>query len=304
MAMSWNTLTAAKGSPGALATWVDYTKLDVQPTVDEAQTLLYGGIPGGIGLRTREMTADMAFTMPVGGAYQPLPTGFLDPIGRIYQTSLMTSIRHKDPNTVQRNRTYNETFGGPLTNPFTTAVGSATVAVNAVNHGFSQDSIFNTTGATAFNGVTIVGTFRVTSIIDQNNFNIDITPLGALPNASGAGGGTAVNFVCDSLIQGMPIEFGIWNETIYFDMAFSQITLCKLQFYQSLPLLSATNPTNFLTNRYPHLLRRACMASAADFMKDNEEFQKHASVLTQMIQAVNAENDMQWRGLELDTDTP
>ena len=301
MAMTSGTLSAAKGNSGALATWVDYTKLDVPTTIDEAQTLLYSA------LRVREMLADGMFTMTIGSTYMPLSAfspGFLEVIGRIWQTSLMTSIRHKDSNTVERNRAYTETNGTLGTNPFTTTLGSASVAVALPNHGFSQDSVFYTTGATAFNGVTISGTFRVTAIIDANDFSIDITPLGVLPSASGAGGGSAITYTCDSMIQGMPIVFGIWNNTIYFDQAFSQLTLCKLQFYQSLPLLSATNPTNFLTNRYPHLMRIACMASAANFMKDNEEYQKLSTLLMGMVQQVNAENDMSFRGMELDTDIP
>jgi hypothetical protein len=42
------------------------------------------------------------------------------------------------------------------------------------------------------------------------------------------------------------------------------------------------SPTNFITNRYPQLLRVACMA-AADFMKDTEEYNKQFQRLVQMI---------------------
>ena len=305
MAMSYTSLTAAKGTPYALATWVDYTKLDTFAIVDEAQTLLFST------LRTREMLSDLMFTMPLGGTYLPLPvpywqstTNFLEAIGRIMQTSINMPISHKDSNTVERNRTYNESNGTLGANPFTTTSGSNTVSVALPNHGFAQDSIFYTAGATAFNGVTIAGTFRVTGITDANDFTIDITALGTTPSASGSGGGSAVTYTCDSMIQGMPIIFGIWNETIYFDMAFSQLTICKMQYYASPQLLSASNQTNFLTNRYPQLLRIACMASAANYMKDNEEYQKLSGLLMGMVQQVNAENDMSWRGMELLTDTP
>lgn len=304
MAMSYTTLIASKGTSGAIATFVDYTKLDLPPIVDEAQALLYGGGPAGVALRTREMRADFAFTLVQGGSFIALPPRFLDPIGRIYMPGLMQSIRQKDMNTVQGSRTYSEQSGTLGTNPFTTTSGSNTVAVNLANHGFNQDSVFNTTGATAFNGVTIVGTFPVTSIVDANNFTIDVTVLGTTPTGSGAGGGSAVAYVCDNLNQGMPVIFGIWNETIYFDTAMAQTSLCKLQYYQSLALLSATNPTNFLTNRYPHLMRTACMAAAADFMKDDTEYAKLTQRLGNQIQQVNAENDMAYRGLELDTETP
>ena len=52
------------------------------------------------------------------------------------------------------------------------------------------------------------------------------------------------------------------------------------------------------------MLRTACMAAAADFMKDNEEYQKLSTLLMGMVQQVNAENDMSFRGMELDTDIP
>lgn len=298
MAMTWTSLSAAKGTAGALATWVDYTKLDIPTTIDEAQALLYGL------LRTREMMTDFAFTMTVGQSYIPLPARFLDPIGRIYQPSFNLPIRHKDSGFVQQNRNYSETSGTLGTNPFTTTSGSNTVSVALTAHGFSQDSTFYVTGASAFNGVTITGTFPITAITDANDFTIDISILGTAPNASGAGGGASVAYTCDNLVQGVPNWFGIWNENIYFDTAAVQQATCKLQYYQSLPLLSASNLTNFLTNRYPQLMRTACMTSAADFMKDDGEYAKGLARLEKLVMAINAENDMQLRGLELDTDIP
>jgi hypothetical protein len=299
MAMTYTSLSAAKGTSGALATHVDYTKLDVPVIIDEAQALLYGT------LRTREMRTDTAFTIPVGGSFQPLPARFLDPIGRIHMTSVNLSIRQKDENFLQvRTRNYTELSGTLGTNPFTTTSGSNIVVVNLPGHGFSQDSLINTSGATLFNGVTINGTFPISSVIDTNNFNIDITSLGTTPSGSSAGGGSVVAYICDNLIQGMAVWFGIWNENIYFDVGFSQTTLCKMQYYQSLPLLSSTNQTNFLTNRYPHLLRTACMAAAADYMKDDIEYQKGVMRLQALVQQVNIENDMSLRGMELAPEIP
>jgi hypothetical protein len=299
MAMSYTSLTGTKGTSGALATWVDYTKLDVPVIVDEAQALLWG-----LGLRCREMKTDLTFAVPVGGSYIALPTGFLDPIGRIYQTSFNKTIRHKDQNYLQRMRNYSETSGTLGASPFTTVNGSNAVTVALANHGFNQDSVFNTSGATAFNGVTIAGTFPITAIVDTNDFTIDITSLGTTPNAGGSGGGSAVAYVCDNLVAGMPEWYGIWNETIYFDAAMTQVSLCKLQYYKTPTILSVTNQTNFLTNRYPQILRTACQTSAADFMKDEIEYQKGLTRLQAMIQQVSTENDMSMRGMELEPEIP
>jgi hypothetical protein len=300
MAMTYTSLTAAKGTSGAIATWVNFTLLDTGTIVDEAQALIYG--EGR--MRCREMLTELAFTMPVSGAFQALPARFLDPIGRIKVESFNNFIRHKDSAYVEAARNYTETSGSLGTNPFTTTSGANTVSVALANHGFTQDSVFNTTGATLFNGATIVGTFPITAITDANDFTIDISILGTTPSGSGSGGGASVNYICDSLTPGTPLFYGIWNEQIKFDQAFFQASVCRLQYYQSLPLLSGTNQSNFLTNRYPNLMRVACMAAAADFMKDTEEYNKQFTRLGQMIEKISNENDMQYRGMEHDVDIP
>lgn len=298
MAMSYTSLSAAKSVSGSVANWVNYSELDVPVIIDEAQTLLYTLI------RTREMLSQYAFTMPVGGSYIALPARFLDPVGRIRQASYNLPIAHKDPQFVERQRSYTETSGTLGADPFNTVLGSNSVSVTLANHGFNQDSLIYTSGASTFSGVAINGTFPITSITDTNTFVIDISSLGTTPTASAAGGGAAVAYVCDNLVAGMPVWFGIWNGNIYFDAAFTQVTLCKMQYYQSLPLLSSTNLTNFLTDRYPHVLRKACQASASDYMKDEIEHQKNMAELGAMVDRMSIENDMFLRGLELDTETP
>jgi hypothetical protein len=300
MAMSYTSLAAAKGVSGSIATWINYTLLDTPTVIDEAQALIYG--EGR--LRTREMMTSFMFTMPVNSGYTALPARFLDPIGKIRRTSFNDYIRHKDGNFVELARNYTETNGTLAANALTTTANSNSVNVNLPVHGFAQDSPFNLTGATAFNGITPNGTFPINAIVDANNFTIDISILGTTPSGSGTGGGAAMAYLCDSLTIGTPDYFGIWDERINFDQAFSQTSICRLQYYQSLPLLSSTNATNFLTNRYPNLMRIACMAAAADFMKDDTEYQKQFQRLAQMITSISAENDMQYRGLELDPAIP
>jgi len=252
-------------------------------------------------LRVREMRAHFNFTVAQGGDRVALPAGFLDPIGRISFLGTGSKAQQRDPNDIQRRRVYSEMSGALSPNPFTTASGSLSVTVNQASHSLSQGSTFYTTGATTFNGVTIAGTFDVTAIVDANNFIIDIAPLNATPNASGTGGGAAVTYVADNLIQGTPIYWGVWDDTIFFDVAFAQSANCNLQYFKSLPILSASNTTNFLTNRYPHLLRKACTAQAWDFMRNDAEYQKDVAALTALIEQVNAEGDLAYRGAGFDT---
>lgn len=298
MAMTYNSLVAAKGTTGSIANWVSYTLLDLPPIVDESQALIYSL------LRTREMMTSLRFSLPIGNASLALPDRFLDPIGRIKLTSFNVPVRHKDSNFIQTARNFDELSGTLGTDPFTIVSGSALVTVNLTANGFSQDSVFNTSGATASNGVTINGTFPISSLTDADNFVIDITSLGTLPTSSGSGGGSAVDYLIDNLVQGIPAWFGIIDERLVFDVALTQQALGLLQYYQSLPLLSTTIQTNFLTNRYPQLMRTACVTAAADFMKDDNEYQKGMSRLQAIVERVNIENDGQLRGMELDTETP
>lgn len=305
MSMSYNSLVASKGTSGSIATWASYSLLDLPALVDEAQSLLYGEAR----LRTREMMTSMVFTMPVNsGYYGPLPSNFLEPIGKLYVPTYNIRVPHKDSAWVEANRNYTETTGTLGTNPFTTEANSNTVSVALANHGFQQDGIFYTTGATALNGATIAGTFPITGITDANNFTIDITSLGTTPTSSGTGGGSAVTYICDTLTAGTPMAWGILGnsagQSIIFDTSFFQTSLCRLQYYQSLPLLSTTNPTNFLTSRYPKLMRVACLCAAAEFMKDDTEYQKWSARLIDAIERVSNENDMQYRGMELDPEIP
>jgi hypothetical protein len=293
--MSYTSLIGDKNTAGSIARWVNYSKLDADQILQEAQSLLYSM------LRIREMRAHFNFDLGAGADRVALPAGFLDPIGKISMLSTGAKIEQRYPNFIQRRRTYAETSGTLGTNPFTTANGSTLVTVGLATHGLSQGSTFFTAGATAFNGVTIAGTFDVVAIVDVNNFVIDITALGVTPSASGSGGGAAATYIADNLVQGTPLYWGVWEETIFFDVAFAQQTNCNLQYFKSLPILSAANPTNFLTNRYPHLLRKACTAQAWDFLRNDTEYQKDVAALTVLVEQTNAEADFLYRGAAFDT---
>lgn len=298
MAMNYNSLVAPKNTSGSIANWVAYTLLDIPPILEEAQALLYAS------LRAREMMSTFYFTLMPGVAAQALPAGFRDPIGRIWVPSLNLPIRHKDQNTVLTRRSYTNTTGTLGANPLTTALGSALVTVNLPGHGFSTESLFNMQGVTAVNGITANGTFPIVALVDVNNFTVDTSVLGQTASGSGAGGGAAITYACDNLVQGLCEMWSIWDEQLKFDTAALQQMDCQLLYFRSLPLLSPTNLSNFLTDRYPQLMRRACVAAAADFMDDDDAFQRSTALLAAMIENINVENEGQYRGMELDTMVP
>lgn len=296
MAMTYTSLVATKGTVGSIANWVNYSKVETNlPTIlDEAQALIYQL------LRVREMQTTMHFKMTAGLSRYALPARFLDPIGEIHSTNQNFTFAHKIDSTVKTSRPFSVLLGSLGTNPFTTTIGSSQVSVALTAHSFTQGSIFGPSGASAVGGLTLDGAYEVASVT-TNAFVIE---TGTPATSSATGGGAAVTYTASMLTQGTPGIWGIFDEAIQFDQAFDATHLLNLAHYQSLPLLSPTNTSNFLTNRHPQILRAACVAAAEDFMKDTEEYNKAMTRLTALIDKSQYENDLIYRGAELDTWNP
>jgi hypothetical protein len=296
MAMSYTSLVASKGTTGSLANWVNYSKLDTPAVLDEAQSLLFQL------LRVREMRTEWTFGMAVGAAEIALPARFLDPIGRLNDIKNSYQLKHVIETTVADARSYDTSLSGDFAaDPFTTTNGSSLVAVESTAHGLTQGSTVTIAEADPVGGLDLNGTFPIITITDADNYVID-TDTEATSGATG--GGATAEFTANKLIAGSPTKWGIVDEKLKFDCAFDTAAQFKLLYYRSPKPLSSTNLTNWLTVRYPKLLRVACMAAAADYMKDSAEYQKHLAALGQIVQSTAAENDLQYRGAEFGTDTP
>jgi hypothetical protein len=297
MAMTYNSLTAAKGTSGAVATWVAYTKLDIPVIVDEAQALIY------MALRCREMLTDLPFTMTVGQSYIALPARFLDPIGRIQRPSINLGVRHKDSNFIQTNRNYTETSGTLGTNPFTTTNGSTSVAVNLPGHGFNQDSIFNTSGADLQRRHD---QRYVPDRLDHQRRQLHDRHLRARHHPK--------RQWCRWWRRGRLHlrQPRLRRRQLVRHLERAHLfrhRLCADHALQAAILPIPAAPLLEQSVELPHQPLSAADAAgphgaAADFMQDTEEFQKHETRLVQMIQAVSVENDMMLRGMELDTEIP
>lgn len=294
--MDYNTLVAPKTTVGSIANFVNYSKVETNlPTIlAEAQALLYQL------LRVREMQTTLHFKMTVGLSSYALPTRFLDPIGSIISRSENLELKHKLESTVKAQRSFSETEGTLGTDPLTTVVDTSLVTVAKTAHGFTQDSLFAMAGGSAVGGLTLNGAYEIVSIA-ANTFVIDAIDVAT---SSATGGGAAITYTCDTLEQGTPQIWGLWDNRIKFDQAFDDTRLLQLPYYQSLALLSSTNTTNFLTSRYPHLLRTACVAAASDFMKDDAEYQKAMTRLGTLVGSTQAEGDLMYRGADLETWNP
>jgi hypothetical protein len=296
MAMSYTSLVAAKGVTGSLANWVDYTKLDTAAVLDEAQSLLFQL------LRVREMRTEWTFGIAVGASEIALPDRFLDPVGRVFDVRNGYGLSHWIETDIAAARAYDNSVSGTFaTDPFTATIDLTTVAVVKTAHGLTQGSTITIAGASSVGGLTLNGTFPVTSITSANAFVIDVD---AYATSTATGGGAAVTYSANKLIAASPTLWGIFDEKLKLDCAMDTASEFKMLYYRSPRLLSSTNLTNWLTSRYPKLLRVACMAAAADFMKDDVEYNKNLSALTALVGSTAAENDLQYRGAEFGTDTP
>lgn len=66
----------------------------------------------------------------------------------------------------------------------------------------------------------------------------------------------------------------------------------RLWHYASPARLSSANLTNFLTDRYSHMLLAACLYWAFSFMKDTAQRDHWFGIMTTAIDAANAESDL------------
>lgn len=104
-----------------------------------------------------------------------------------------------------------------------------------------------------------------------------------------------------TLLSGTPYNFAIFGEALQFEYRYDVIASLKLiGFKTPAALADETNETNFLTDRYPHLLRTACMAQAYSFRNEDERQQIELTKLAVYIQKANAESDDAYRGLEVE----
>lgn len=94
-------------------------------------------------------------------------------------------------------------------------------------------------------------------------------------------------------------NYAIFDEKLQFDFKYDTAATLVLVGFKAPTYVSSTNASNFLCTRYPHLLRVACMAQAADFMNNVEREQSYLTKLAALIQQTNAESDMTYRGVAL-----
>lgn len=103
-----------------------------------------------------------------------------------------------------------------------------------------------------------------------------------------------------TLQQACPTRFCVFDEVFNFNSRSDLAYTAKCLYFKQPTVLSGGNPTNFLTNRYPTLLRRACLMFAAEERKDRQIWTESEDRALALIADAKAEADMQFRGMEAD----
>jgi hypothetical protein len=72
--LTFDILTGSKSTTGSIKSWQNYSKVDAEGVLSDAETMIYQR------LRVREMRASETLTVKVGASGVDLPDGFLDPL--------------------------------------------------------------------------------------------------------------------------------------------------------------------------------------------------------------------------------
>jgi hypothetical protein len=91
---------------------------------------------------------------------------------------------------------------------------------------------------------------------------------------------------------GDPAYFADYDDALNFDCKTTTAWKMKLIYYQTPAPLSSSNPKNFLTRKYPQLLRMACLAVAARHNHDAEIFATEQKLLFIEIDELKVNNEM------------
>ena len=105
-----------------------------------------------------------------------------------------------------------------------------------------------------------------------------------------------------SRLQQQPLIYAFNQTNIVFDNPPDKTYPYALVYYQQPAPLSASNPTNFLTERYSRLLRIACMITATEWSKESGTGAFDRTYWMQVFEAqvakANAESDRAHRAVQ------
>lgn len=102
------------------------------------------------------------------------------------------------------------------------------------------------------------------------------------------------------LPEGLPTYWTDYNDLIQLNTVADQAYTASMVFFKTPDALSSSNPTNWLTSKYPTLVRRTCLMFSAEARKEFDTFDREEARALQMIDEIKVESDNSMRGIELD----
>lgn len=107
----------------------------------------------------------------------------------------------------------------------------------------------------------------------------------------------ARGYTAGVLNKGRPMAYAVMDELIKFDCRIDAAATYQIVYYKlPAPLAASTNESNWLTTRYPHILRAVAMSYAYDARKEAGEADSYLQKGIALIQAANEEADLSRRG--------
>lgn len=100
-----------------------------------------------------------------------------------------------------------------------------------------------------------------------------------------------------NFIVGMPSMFSVLGKTMRFDVAAERDFFGVLFYYARPAPLSASNETNFLTEKFPSLLRYAMLYFAYEHMKDQALGQEYMAKYAGQLRSARAVDDLNKMGM-------
>lgn len=127
------------------------------------------------------------------------------------------------------------------------------------------------------------------SFKDRYFCNLTLMDMDALINRR-------ANNAAGTAIQGEPTAYSVFDELIQFDCALNAALSYSMLYFKSPTLLSASNTTNWLTTRYPHLLRFALRKHAEIYAKNWEASDRAEKDLEGAMIRIEQHDDLSYRG--------
>lgn len=133
---------------------------------------------------------------------------------------------------------------------------------------------------------------------DQNNVEVKMKDVSSLIDRR------AYDTSGNPLQGNSPAHVALGNEggapMFLFDIAPNANIVMTYAYFKEPARLSGGNTTNFLTTKFPHLLRAACLAVAADFLSDDAKYTRAVNRLATALNGINIAEDMMLAGMSID----